>query len=209
SEIREVSKDANALKIASSKFLQIEQALGMWISTAEQKQLILTGEDTVNIETIKNCWHHTRILPLEHLVRIFPEMELASDKDPETQIVQIPEVTIALYETQELIDLTNDIYLQQITQEYFDNYEFIDTEEALDDEQIIELVKKLVVNNNEPDNSVDEEPKITFIEVKKNLNQLLSFIHQQSFMTDSFIKEIMKHSFMIFFPEHIELLLDL
>ncbi|CAG8815502.1 712_t:CDS:2, partial [Gigaspora rosea] len=44
SEIHKVSKDANALKIASPKFSQIEQALEMWISTAEQRQLTLTGE---------------------------------------------------------------------------------------------------------------------------------------------------------------------
>ncbi|CAG8680309.1 14634_t:CDS:2 [Gigaspora margarita] len=217
SEIREVSEDANALKIASPKFLQIEQTLGMWISTAEQKQLTLTGEvirqkalefatllgvsedefkasEVINKSYMPLAFHRegitshyqlpvdyynnektwmrqdlfkVAILSLEHLVRIFPEIEPASDEDPETQIVQIPEVTTALYETQELIDLTNDTYLQQIIQEYFDYDEFVDTEEALDDERIIELVKNLVVNDNEPDDSVDEEPKITFIEATK------------------------------------------
>ncbi|CAG8822446.1 14400_t:CDS:2 [Gigaspora margarita] len=80
-------------------------------------------------------------------------MEPASDEDPETQIVQIPE----------------------ITQEYFDDNEFIDTKEALDNERIIELVKNLVVNDNEPDDFVDEESKITFIEAKKTLINLVLF----------------------------------
>ncbi|CAG8790410.1 3821_t:CDS:1, partial [Racocetra fulgida] len=44
SDISEVSKNANAFKTTSPKFPQIEQALGMWIGTAEQRQLILTGE---------------------------------------------------------------------------------------------------------------------------------------------------------------------
>ncbi|CAG8742531.1 15666_t:CDS:1, partial [Cetraspora pellucida] len=44
SDISEVSKNANAFKTTSPKFPQIEQALGMWIGTAEQRQLILIGE---------------------------------------------------------------------------------------------------------------------------------------------------------------------
>ncbi|CAG8834943.1 17513_t:CDS:2, partial [Cetraspora pellucida] len=40
----EVSKNANAFKTTSPKFSQIEQALGMWIGTAEQRQLILIGK---------------------------------------------------------------------------------------------------------------------------------------------------------------------
>ncbi|CAG8507032.1 9105_t:CDS:2 [Gigaspora margarita] len=120
-------------------------------------RLVKTAWDGISAETIKNCWRHTRILLLEHLVRIFPEMEPAFDEDLETQIIQIPE--------------------------------FIDTEEALDDERIIEFVKNPVVNDNEPNDFVDKEPKITFTKAKKSLNQLLSFTCQQSFMTNSFIKE--------------------
>ncbi|CAG8814708.1 24018_t:CDS:2, partial [Cetraspora pellucida] len=171
------------------KFPQIEQALGMWISTAEQRQLILTGEvirqkalefvallgvpesdfkasdrtkqnrytsggaiqlvkaawDAISTETLKNCWHHTGIIPSQHFA-------------------------------QEVIDLTEDPHLRQLTQDYLDNDEPIETEEALDDERIIELVKNPIVNDNRSDDQVDEEPKITFAEAKSSLNQLLTFI---------------------------------
>ncbi|CAG8502143.1 12892_t:CDS:2 [Dentiscutata heterogama] len=167
SDISEVSKNANAFKTTSPKFPQIEQALGMWIGTAEQRQLILIGEairlvkaawDAISTETLKNCWHHTGILPSQHLA-------------------------------QEVIDLTEDPHLRRLTQDYLDDDEPIETEEALDDERIIELVKNPIVNDNRSDDQVDEEPKITFAEAKSSLNQLLTFIHQQSFQTDSFIKE--------------------
>ncbi|CAG8568376.1 17466_t:CDS:2, partial [Cetraspora pellucida] len=64
-----------------------------------------------------------------------------------------------------------------LIQEYLNDNESIDTEDFLNDKQIIEFVKNPINNNNEPNNQVDEEPKITFAEAKKNLNQLLSFIH--------------------------------
>ena len=44
SEVQEVSRTANALKIVGPKFSQVEKALEMWISTAEQQQLTLTGD---------------------------------------------------------------------------------------------------------------------------------------------------------------------
>lgn len=43
SEIKEVSPNSNALKMVGPKFPRIEKALQMWIGTAEQKQLTLTG----------------------------------------------------------------------------------------------------------------------------------------------------------------------
>ncbi|CAG8461560.1 21008_t:CDS:1, partial [Dentiscutata erythropus] len=44
SKIQEISPISNALKIASSKFLQIEKALEMWIGTVEQYKLTLTSK---------------------------------------------------------------------------------------------------------------------------------------------------------------------
>ncbi|RIB21837.1 hypothetical protein C2G38_2298292 [Gigaspora rosea] len=180
----------NAFKV-HYKQLCIHQVIHDFDRSIEEpsNMVVKTVWDNISAETIKNCYHYTRILPLEHLVKIFLEIEPAFDEDPKTQIIQIPEVTTALFEIQELIDLTNDTHLQQITQEYFDYDEFIDTKEALDNERIIEFVKNPVVSDNEPDNFVDEEPKITFTETKKSLNQLLSFTCQQPFMTNSFIKK--------------------
>ncbi|RIB02820.1 hypothetical protein C2G38_2226781, partial [Gigaspora rosea] len=111
------------------------------------------------------------------------------NEDPEAQIIQIPEIITAQHEAQEVIDLTEDTNLQQLTQNYLDDDEPIETEEVLDDEQIIEFVKNPVVNDNKSDEQVDEEPKITFAEATSSLNQLLTFIRQQFFQADSFIKE--------------------
>ncbi|CAG8836464.1 8595_t:CDS:2, partial [Gigaspora margarita] len=130
---------------------------------------------------LKNCWCHTGILPQQHLVKVFPGLELAPNEDPEAQIIQIPKIITAQHEAQEVIDLTEDTNLQQLTQDYLDDDEPINTEEVLDDEQIIEFVKNPVVNDNKSDEQVDEEPKITFAEAKSSLNQLLTFIRQQSF----------------------------
>ncbi|CAG8618323.1 10680_t:CDS:2 [Racocetra persica] len=143
------------------------------------------------------------ILSSQHLVKIFQELEPAPNDDLEAQIIQIPKIITTQHEAQEVIDLTEDLHLRQLTQDYLDDDESIKTEEALDDELIIELVKNLIVNDNRSDDQVDEEPKIIFAETK---NSLLTFICQQFFQIDSFIKENDEVFFMIFLPEHIELL---
>ncbi|CAG8560395.1 20555_t:CDS:2 [Gigaspora rosea] len=44
SEVQETSQISNALKIASPKFPQVEKALEIWIGSAEQQNLIITGD---------------------------------------------------------------------------------------------------------------------------------------------------------------------
>ncbi|CAG8739779.1 1230_t:CDS:2, partial [Gigaspora rosea] len=152
-------------------------------------RLVKAAWEAISTETLKNCWRHTGILPHQHLVKIFSRLEPAPNEDPEAQIIQIPDIITAQHEAQEVIDLTEDANLQQLTQDYLDDNKSIKTKEVLDDERIIEFVKNPVVNEDKSDDQVDEEPKITFAEAKSSLNQLLTFIRQQSFQTDNFIKE--------------------
>ncbi|CAG8822447.1 6125_t:CDS:2, partial [Gigaspora rosea] len=42
-EVQETSQISNALKIASPKFPQVEKALEIWIGSAEQQNLIISG----------------------------------------------------------------------------------------------------------------------------------------------------------------------
>ncbi|CAG8845458.1 40145_t:CDS:2, partial [Gigaspora margarita] len=44
SEVQETLQISNALKIASPKFPQVEKALEIWIGSAEQQNLIITGD---------------------------------------------------------------------------------------------------------------------------------------------------------------------
>ncbi|CAG8774375.1 4514_t:CDS:1, partial [Cetraspora pellucida] len=44
SDVKEISPNSNALKIVGPKFPQVEKALEMWVGTAEQQQLTLTGD---------------------------------------------------------------------------------------------------------------------------------------------------------------------
>ncbi|CAG8734667.1 10049_t:CDS:1, partial [Racocetra fulgida] len=106
----------------------------------------------------------------QHLVKIFPELEPVPNDDLKAQIIQISEIITTQHEAQEVIDLTEDSHLRQLTQDYLDNDESIEIEEALDDERIIELVKNLIVNDNRSDDQVNKEPKITFAEAKSSLN---------------------------------------
>ncbi|CAG8812332.1 5642_t:CDS:1, partial [Racocetra fulgida] len=113
--------------------------------------LVKAAWDAISTETLKNCWRHTGILPSQHLVKIFSELEPKPNKDPEAQIIQIPEIITTQHEAQEVIDLTEDPHLRRLTQDYLDDDEPIETEEALDDERIIELVKNPIVNDNRSD----------------------------------------------------------
>ncbi|CAG8515502.1 24526_t:CDS:2 [Gigaspora rosea] len=79
-------------------------------------RLVKAAWEAISTETLKNCWRHTGILPQQHLVKLNNE-------------------------AQEVIDLTKDTNLQQLTQDYLDDNEPIETEEVLDDERIIEFVK--------------------------------------------------------------------
>ncbi|CAG8848674.1 39925_t:CDS:1, partial [Gigaspora margarita] len=90
---------------------------------------------------------------------------------------------------QNIIDLTDNTQLQQLTQEYLDDDEPIKTEEAMDDNCIVELVKNPDTGDDKPEDPVDKEPRITFAEAKQSLNQLLKFTCQHSLQPDSFIKE--------------------
>ncbi|CAG8443976.1 3299_t:CDS:2 [Cetraspora pellucida] len=159
------------------------------IDVLQAIRIVKTAWDAVSIEVIKNCWRHTGILPFQHLVKIFPEMETTVDEDYEVQNVQISEIDTAHREAQEIIDLTGDTNLKQLTQEYLDDNEPIITEEIMDDNRIIELIKNPDKNDDKSEDPVDEEPKITFVEAKQSLNQILKFIRQQSLQPDSFIKE--------------------
>lgn len=151
-------------------------------------RLVKNAWDAISKETIKNCWRHTQILPSRHLTKIFSEDELVVNNNLETQEIQISEIIIAQREAQEIIDLTDNSDIQQLAQEYLNNDEFIITEEVMNDDRIIELINNPDAEDND-DNQVEEEPKITFTEAKQQINILLKFIRQQSLQPDSFIKE--------------------
>ncbi|CAG8471595.1 11386_t:CDS:1, partial [Cetraspora pellucida] len=124
-----------------------------------------------------------------HLAEIFPEVELAANEDLAIQEVHISEIVTAQCEAQEIINLTDSSNIQQLAQDYLDNDEFIATEKVMDDNRIIELISNSDVEENNDNPVEEEEPRITFTEVKKNINLLLKFIRQQSLQPDSFIKE--------------------
>ncbi|CAG8756594.1 34482_t:CDS:2 [Gigaspora margarita] len=175
------------------KFLRNLQAI---FQIQERNILLLVDNATSHnlnnfddYSNIRNCWQHTRILPFQHLIKIFPEMETITDEDYETQDTQVPEIVTAQCEAQNIIDLTDNTQLQQLTQEYLDNDEPIETEEAMDDNRIVELVKNPDIGDDKPEDPVDEEPRITFAEAKQSLNQLLKFTRQHSLQPDSFIKK--------------------
>ncbi|CAG8837460.1 6961_t:CDS:2, partial [Cetraspora pellucida] len=76
SNISKVSKNANAFKTTSSKFPQIEQALGMWIGTAEQRQPILTEEVI-----------HQKALEFAALLRV-PESDFKASDEAESALIE-------------------------------------------------------------------------------------------------------------------------
>ncbi|CAG8600022.1 9930_t:CDS:1, partial [Cetraspora pellucida] len=75
-------------------------------------RLVKAAWDAISTKTLKNCWHHTRILPSQHLVKILSELEPEPNEDPEAQIIQIPEIITTQHEAQKVIDLTEDPYFR-------------------------------------------------------------------------------------------------
>ncbi|CAG8790777.1 23188_t:CDS:2, partial [Gigaspora rosea] len=89
---------------------------------------------------------------------------------------------------QDIIDLTVNTDIRQLTQGYLDNNDFVTTEEIMDNNRIIEFIINPNVDN-KVNNAVEEEPRISFTEAKQNLNLLLKFVRQQSLQPDGFIKK--------------------
>ncbi|CAG8811091.1 15577_t:CDS:2, partial [Gigaspora margarita] len=85
SEVQETSQISNTLKIASSKFSQVEKALEIWIGSAEQQNLIITSDiirqKALQFATLLGLYNHqiqreSESAPIEFLLQFREELKV-------------------------------------------------------------------------------------------------------------------------------------
>jgi hypothetical protein len=168
------------------------------INVLQAIYLITEAWENITVETIKNCWRHTGILPDEHHARLFPDRQpfihgLGDAQNQEGQPA-LPEVQGALREARDAIQngLENDARFQELARDYLEEEDPTETEEVIEDQRIVELVKNSDTETMSETTNADcdeSEHIISITTAKQHLNDLLKFIYAQPQQPVGFIKE--------------------
>jgi hypothetical protein len=156
------------------------------ISIKEAINYIVEAWGCVTEETIQNCWKKTGILPLSNedvhdAIQTQEEKAEEEDVDINQMITELdtndPSATL-------LADALNN---------FFNDLEGIPTEDVLDENDIIKLVRKEMHNDNESNEDSDSEEEqmpISLSDALKSLQTWITFFEQQQ--TDEFCIADMK-----------------
>ncbi|GES96196.1 CENP-B homolog protein 2-like [Rhizophagus clarus] len=148
-----------------------ERAQDLKMSVLQAIQYIIQGWNNVTAETIYNCWHHTKILPID--TNVDPNFPL-DDRDVSDELTNALNALnfLDVMELEEYLTISEENIVSKIHD---------------DDEIIAEIVNnfKKKSNENNTDNDLDEvndsikEEVISFNIVLKSLKKVNTFLLQQ------------------------------
>ena len=153
-------------------------------------QYIIQGWNEVTVETIRNCWHHTKILPnTEHLDGIEADDDNKADNDTETdddaKADDIEANDLVLNEISkmlEILNLPNSMDVKELLNIPEENiiYEIPEDDQIV--AELIEIFKKKPDENTNDLNEIDDSTEIETVKPSvalKCLTSVHTFLLQQ------------------------------